>query len=316
MNGHGRGRRVAANRGFRTAQLMTMVRMNLGTVVNGEQRAATAGSQDHSDPGRFRGEAADSPADAGHPPMGVADDEPPSTEPRVFTSDVDGHVVRWRNCVASDTLHAAVNRRWPLRDTTADGTVGDITRPSRRSDHHPWLVIDQVGVIRARCFDANGIDAGWLAEQLRQLGAAGDPRLVHGGYVIFNERVTSGDWRTWRRYTGADPHTTRLHVSFSLSRPGFDNPAPWLFWEEDTVTPQDLRAIVHGLLDTQVPLRGGTGRGGHTTLRQVITRLDRAMVPVRAESNETTEQLDRVSADVAAMRAAIDRLAPNPQPPC
>lgn len=285
-------------------RLLTMVRMN------GEQRAVTAGEQDHSDPGRFRGEVADAPADAGRPPVDV---EAPCADrpgtPEVFSADVatpDGpRTVTWRNCRASETLLAAVNQRWPMRDTTLDGSYGDLTNPSRRSDHHPWLVFLDRRVVRARCFDVNGIDAGWLAEQIRRLGAAGDPRLVSGGYVIFNERITSGDWRTWRKYTGADPHRERLHVSFSLG--GFDNPSPWLFLEDDTVTPQDLRAVVNGILDAEVPLRA-SGKGGHTSLRKVITQLERAIVPVRSsEPSETHELVERVSADLTALRDVVTK---------
>lgn len=290
--------------GVSLPRLLTMLRMN------GEQRAVTAGEQDHSDPGRFRGEVADAPADAGRPPADADADAPADAEfgdPELFSADVatpDGpRTVTWRNCRASDTLFAAVNRVWPMRDTALDGSYGDLTNPSRRSDHHPWLVFLGTRVVRARCFDVNGIDAAWLAEQIRRLGAAGDPRLVSGGYVILNERITSGDWRTWRKYTGADPHRERVHVSFSMS--GFDNPAPWLFLEDDTVTPQDLRAVVNGILDTEVPLRA-SGKGGHTSLRKVITQLERAIVPVRSsEPSETHELVERVSADLSALRDVV-----------
>lgn len=277
-------------------------------VMDGERAACTAGVQDHSDPGRFRGEPADTPTDVGRPPIDPDERDDLDAGAEVHTvALIGGRTVRWRNCRASITLADAVNRRWPMRDTAYDGTYGDVTHPSRRSDHHPWLVINQIGVVRARCFDTNGIDAGWLAGYLRRLGAAGDPRLT-GGYVIFNERITSADFHTWRRYTGRDPHTTRLHVSFGMSPGGFDSPAPWLFLE-DTVTPQDLRAVVNGILDTQVPLRS-SGRGGHTSLRKVITQLDRAIVPVRdTEPSETHELVERVSTDLAAVRDAITTLA-------
>jgi hypothetical protein len=278
-----------------------------------ERRAITAGDQDHSIPSRFRGEPADKPTDVGLPPASDTDPDD-SDHGDVATSPWSVHpaaVAGWRNCRASNTLLAAVNRRWPMRETARDGTLGDPHHPSDRSDHHPWLFLG-TRVVRARDFDANGIDAAWLAEHLRRLGAAGDPRL-YGGYVIFNERITSADWRTWRRYTGADPHTTHLHVSFSRS--GFDNPSPWLLLEDDTVTPQDLRAIVNGVLDTQVPLRS-SGKGGYTSLRQVITQLQRAIVPVGAEECRLTYDLvQQVSTEVAAVRDALAQLALASTPP-
>lgn len=278
-------------------------------IVVAEQATSGAGTEDHSDPSRFRGEVADSPVDTGQPPVADLHRDAVTVSHDVFAVPLGGRrTVRWRNCLTSNHLLAAVNARWPARETAWDGSVGNVVHPSRRSDHHPWVVIQGVHVVRARCLDVNGIDAGWLAEQLRRLGAAGDPRLTNGGYVIFNERITSGDWHTWRRYTGRDPHTTRLHVSFSLSLAGFDNPAPWLFLEDDTVTPQDLRAVVNGLLDTQVPLRA-SGKGGHTTLRQVITQLERAIVPVRSsEPSETHQLVERLAHDVEAVRAALTQL--------
>lgn len=279
--------------------------------MSSERVAVTAGVQDHSDPGRFRGEVSDSPVDAGRPPI---DDTNGAVARPCHAVEVGNRLANWRNCRASDTLLDAVDQRWPMRDTAGDGAVGDTTQPSRRSDHHPWLVINTMRVVRARDFDVDGIDAGWLAEHLRRLGAAGDPRLTNGGYVIFNERITSGDWRTWRRYTGADPHTTRLHVSFSLSLGGFDNPAPWVFLEDDTVTPQDLRAVVNGLLDTPVPVRS-SGKGGNTTLRAVIVQLERAIVPVRdPEPTDTHELVERLSTDLAAMRDVLTEFVQHATP--
>jgi Putative peptidoglycan binding domain len=135
--------------------------------------------------------------------------------------------VSWRNCTASVTLVAAVNQRWPKRDKASDGTIGDAAHASRHSDHNPWVVVKGVGVVRARDIDKDGIAAAELAEKLRRLGAAGDRRLANGGYVIFNRRITAPDFSHWREYTGSNPHTAHIHVSFSLTPAGFDYPAGW-----------------------------------------------------------------------------------------
>lgn len=204
-----------------------------------------------------------------------------------------------RDCYASLTLLDAVNRRWPSRSTAGDGTIAPSRIPNRRSDHDAWMVLDSVGVRRARDIEVDGIDAGWLAEQLRRLGAAGDPRLNNGGYVIFNGRITSGDWRIWRHYTGVDPHVGHIHVSFSLSRAGFDSAAPWIFLEEDTVTPQDLRAVVNGVLDT--PVAVSSAKAGYTTMREVIVQLHRLSFPVTL--------LETVSQDLAVLQQTVTELA-------
>ena len=135
----------------------------------------------------------------------------------------------WRLANAVSTLRHAVNARWPGRDKASDGTIGDAAHATRSSDHNPWLTIGGIGVVRALDLDVDGIDAGWLAEQLRQLGRAGDPRLAGGGYLILNRRITTADFSRWVTYTGSNPHTKHLHVSFSLTRAGFDSTAGWPF---------------------------------------------------------------------------------------
>ena len=133
----------------------------------------------------------------------------------------------WRNCGASLALIGEVNTRWPARDRSSDGTIGDAAHASRSSDHNPWVVVAGMGVVRARDIDKDGIDAPWLAEYLRQLGARGDNRLTGGGYVIFNRRITVPNFSGWKAYTGSNPHTHHLHVSFSRDRAGFDSSAGW-----------------------------------------------------------------------------------------
>jgi hypothetical protein len=157
----------------------------------------------------------------------------------------------WRNCRASITLADEINRRWPGRDRASDGTVGDAAHATRTSDHNPWVVVDGVGVVRARDIDKDGIDAPWLVEHLRALGAAGDPRLTGGGYIIFNRRITRPDFTGWREYTGSNPHTSHAHVSFSRDRAGFDSAAPWAIHpaasapstEDDDMTPEQDRLL-------------------------------------------------------------------------
>ena len=133
----------------------------------------------------------------------------------------------WRNCRASVALINEINALWPNRDRSSDGSIGDAAHATRQSDHNPWVVVDGIGVVRARDIDKDGIPAADIAEYLRQLGARRDPRLYPNGYVIFNRRITSPDFGSWRTYTGSNPHTSHIHVSFSTSKSGFDSDAPW-----------------------------------------------------------------------------------------
>ena len=135
----------------------------------------------------------------------------------------------WRLARALVSLRDGVNARWPHRDKTSDGTIGDAAHLTRASDHNAWLAVAGLGVVRALDIDVDGIDAGWYAEQLRLLGAAGDSRLAGGGYVIFNHRITRADWSGWAVYTGTNPHTKHVHTSLSRNPAGFDDPRPWPF---------------------------------------------------------------------------------------
>lgn len=80
-------------------------------------------------------------------------------------------------------------------------------------------------MVRAIDIDVDGIDSGWLAEYLRQRGRNGDLRLAGGGYVILNRRITNSDFSGWHAYTGSNPHTSHIHVSFSLTH--YDDRGSW-----------------------------------------------------------------------------------------
>ena len=103
-----------------------------------------------------------------------------------------------------------VDARWPGRDRGAD------------------RVENGRGVVRELDIDAGGIRADLLVEYLRQLAVNGDPRLVNGGYVVFNNRIASeiGGWH-WRVYKGDNPHTSHFHVSVSLDPAGYDAGDGW-----------------------------------------------------------------------------------------
>jgi peptidoglycan hydrolase-like protein with peptidoglycan-binding domain len=132
--------------------------------------------------------------------------------------------VSWRVANSLLVLRAEINRRWPNRDTVSDGTIGDEAHRRSKSDHNP----NSKGVVRALDIDVDGINAAWLAEHVRQLGAKGDARLTDGGYAIFNHRIASEvkGW-TWRAYDGRNPHTAHVHVSVSRTERGYDSTAAW-----------------------------------------------------------------------------------------
>lgn len=129
----------------------------------------------------------------------------------------------WRNCKASEQLLKEVNARWPRRDKRSDGTIGDPAHSNRTSDHNP----NSRGVVLARDIDDDGILAAKLAERVRYLGSKGF-RPLRGGYVIFNRRIAGSHtgW-AWKTYTGENPHTTHIHVSFADAPADYDRVDSW-----------------------------------------------------------------------------------------
>lgn len=142
-------------------------------------------------------------------------------------------MAKWRVAYSLNTLLEEINARWPQRSKASDGSIGDAAHASRKSDHNPWLQIGGIGIVRARDFTANGIDADWLAEHLRTLGSLGDKRLVSEGYVIWNKQIagagsTAARWQ-WRKYSGSNSHTKHIHLSVTETSGsvGFDSIKSW-----------------------------------------------------------------------------------------
>lgn len=106
---------------------------------------------------------------------------------------------RWTLAPALVALRDEVNARWPGRDKSSDGTIGDPAHQRGVSEHNP----DLEGVVRAIDITALGIDVDALLD-----AAIGDPR-VH--YVIYRGRICSRTYGwTWRPSSGHEHH---IHIS-------------------------------------------------------------------------------------------------------
>lgn len=117
------------------------------------------------------------------------------------------------------SLRDGVNKRFPKRDKTSDGWVGDRNHSARVSDHNP----DKNGWVHAididKDFGKPG-DADRFADELIKCARYGRDkgRLK---YVIWNGKIASGThkdsfWK-WRPYNGANKHTHHIHVSFTAA---------------------------------------------------------------------------------------------------
>lgn len=185
----------------------------------------------------------------------------------------------WRLAHSLVVLRDEVNARWPQRSKVSDGTIGDQAHANTgsASDHNPWLN----DTVRAFDITTAGIDAPWLAEHFRKMGAAGDVRLLDHGYVIFDGRIASetGAW-AWRSYTGSDPHTSHIHISVSRTPSAYDMPAQWGLTAQ-IPTPED-----------DLPLNDAD----KTFIDQAIAKW------VNAREDVTDRKIDALAADVAAIK--------------
>jgi hypothetical protein len=130
-----------------------------------------------------------------------------------------GESMGWRLAKSLETLRSQVNAKWPGRDKSSDGTIGDAAHQATNSDHNP----NSAGVVTAMDIThdpAHGIDARKLAEVLV---ASRDPRIK---YIISNAQIVSSTvspWQ-WRPYTGANAHRAHVHISVAGD---YDDTRPW-----------------------------------------------------------------------------------------
>jgi hypothetical protein len=133
-------------------------------------------------------------------------------------------VVAWFLNPALTRFRNEVNSRWPRRDKTSDGTIGDPAHQATSSDHNQ----DADGSVDAWDMDVDGVDVKKVIEAA----------LKHESiqYVIYNRRITSRSWGlgTWRPYTGSSPHDKHVHFN---TRPSHENSnKPWFTDEEDELS--------------------------------------------------------------------------------
>jgi hypothetical protein len=123
-------------------------------------------------------------------------------------------------------FRSQINSRWPGRDKTSDGWIGDARHQARKSEHNP----DGRGCVHAIDVDRTGIDP-----RLVVAAAIADPRTW---YVIFNRRIYSRQFGfRARAYHGANPHDKHIHVSILLTSSAETNASPWRLGHGGVVAP-------------------------------------------------------------------------------
>lgn len=95
-----------------------------------------------------------------------------------------------------------INQKWPHRDHSSDGWIGNKAHQAVASDHNP----DARGVVHAIDVDRDGIHVPTV------LAAFMLSPATH--YLIHNRRIWSAKDRfAPHRYIGDDPHTGHIHES-------------------------------------------------------------------------------------------------------
>lgn len=154
-------------------------------------------------------------------------------------------------------LRDEVNARYPKRDKSSDGWIGDTAHMQRPSSHNPDYA--HGGAVRAIDIDVDDHDPDRDLRMQVVNAAIRDPRVW---YVISNGIIWSRThgWKA-RKYTGSNPHTKHVHVSAVEDPKQWTNTVTWLDpeqpkwrWNEDVVS--DLAKI-----QTQFQIAQGTKIG-------------------------------------------------------
>lgn len=124
-------------------------------------------------------------------------------------------MTEWFVAPSLNALLASINKEFPRRDKSSDGSIGDASHAARQSEHNPcWTCIGyQYGIVRARDFDIDDGDAGRDLRREILASCIGHPAVW---YVISNGIIYSRTYN-WaaRKYTGPNGHFHHVHVSIN-----------------------------------------------------------------------------------------------------
>lgn len=174
-------------------------------------------------------------------------------------------------------LRSEINARWPHRDHSSDGWIGDVHHQQQgsKSDHNP----NGRNSVNAIDIDKDGIDAPYVVGQAIKHPAT--------NYVIFNRRIWSRNHHfAPRKYTGTkDPHTSHIHVSIQQTAAAEQNTQPWGITGGSNPAPPSYPAYPG-------PLHRGSKGAAVGSLQARLNERGYAHIPVDNDFGAATE--DRV----------------------
>lgn len=216
---------------------------------------------------------------------------------------------------ALSTLRAEVNARWPDRDKTSDGTIGDAAHQGTASSHNP----DADGSVDAFDMDVelNGPGRPYAAD-VERVKAAFEKHPA-ARYWIHNRQIATRT-TNWLRepYYGANPHDKHVHFN---TREGYeDSTQPWGVWpppaEEDNMgwtdklddTPSTRSRFGAGPHQAQTYLKLGPIHAYDAARNASATRLLAEAILTKLDGNSADAILGRVDtlAQQLAEQAAAD----------
>jgi peptidoglycan hydrolase-like protein with peptidoglycan-binding domain len=140
--------------------------------------------------------------------------ESPSTTPTGAVRAMA--LMNWHVAPSLAALRSEINARWPGRDRTSDGTIGDLRHQARSNSHNPvghpgGPLFGTRGAVHAMDITARGIDVDAVLSAV-----IGDPRVW---YVIHDGRIWSRTSGWAARTQSGDPHSTHIHINLREDTP-------------------------------------------------------------------------------------------------
>jgi hypothetical protein len=192
--------------------------------------------------------------------------------------------VAWYLAPSLSVLRSEVDTRWPRRDKTSDGTIGDTAHQERSSDHNP----NSRESVDAWDMDKDGVDVNAVIGVFQRHPSA--------HYWIWNRQIADKD-NGWRRqaYDGESPHTAHVHFSIRQTAAAEQDRRSWGLLEDDMDFRDggDGEALIYrlsALVTGAATVQGGPTKGERVALIERV--------------NSTLTRLDALTARVEALGAA------------
>jgi hypothetical protein len=208
-------------------------------------------------------------------------------------------MVDWYLAPALAVGRSEINGRWPNRDRTSDGTIGDPPHAARKSDHNP----NARGSVNALDIDATDVNMRTILDAFERHPSA--------HYWIFNRQIADAD-NDWRRlyYSGENPHTNHAHMSIRQEIRAEQDRRAWGIHpsrEEDLLPDerQMLKDVLYVLTSVDPP-EGGSKIHVAVATERILNKLNQLQTQ---QSSMHTSLLNAISAigklDPEAFTAAL-----------